>query len=292
MNWLTFVPAGITLALSLVLGRVPLPLHPVWSARVLCTVAAMTALATVGTFMFDAVNYWAGLQPKIADRLPEWMLTGDDDPVQAWLGIPAIVLTAASIAVVLRLAARWTAEVRSAQEMSRGLLQTDIPVAVAVPGRRGGVLASRGLLRSLDPAELGVVFHHESSHLRHRHHRYLAIGALSAGTLPPLRRLNERMRYALERWADEDAADAVGDRELVALTIAKVALLQNTAPPLGPMPAFADSGVAGRVQALLDRAPGRNPITGPVSLLGTAMITGGLAFAALELDHALNITFL
>lgn len=291
MNWFTFLPAALTLTLSITLGRVRLPLHPMWSARVLCTVAATTALATVGTFVFIAVNYWASLQPQAADRLPEWALIGDDDPVPFALGVPAVLLTFASFAVIARLAAKWVAEVRSAQEMSRGLLETDIPVAVAVPGRRGGVLASRGLLKALDKAELEVVFQHEHAHLRHRHHRYLAVGALASGSLPPVRRLNERMRFALERWADEEAADAVGDRELVAHTIARVALLRS-APSPGALPAFADSGVVERVQALLDSPPDRNSVTGPITLLSTGLTTGALAVAALQLDHAFSLTFL
>lgn len=291
MTWFTFLPATLSMALSIALGLVRLPLHPVWSARILGTVAATTVLSTIGTFFFIAVNYWATLQARAADRLPEWMLIGDDDPVPAALGVPAGLLFLASLLVVVRLGARWAAEVRSAQEMSRGLLQTDIPVAIAVPGRRGGVLASRGLLTTLDAAELQVVFRHESSHLEHHHHRYLAVGALAAGTLPPLRRLNARLRVSLERWADEDAAEAVDDRELVATTIAKVALLQNS-PPSGPLAAFAESGVVERVEALFGAAPGRNPISGPVTLVGTTLATGGLAVAALQLDRAFHLTFL
>lgn len=290
MTWLTLLPAAITLGLSIALGRFPLPLHPLWTSRVLCTVAAMTALATVGTFLFVAVNYWATLWPDAANRLPEWTLFGDDVPVPTPLGVAAVVLLAASLVTAVRLAVRWVAEVRAAQGVS--LLQTDVPMALAVPGRRGGVLVSRGLMAALSPAELGVVLQHEGSHLRHAHHRYLALGALAAGVLPPLRSLNERMRFALERWADEDAAEAVGDRELVARTIARVALLQPRRPEPGPMGAFADSGVVRRVEALMDRAPDRNPIVGPVSLLSTTLVTGALALVALQIDRAFHLTFI
>ncbi|GAA2723894.1 M56 family metallopeptidase [Actinocorallia aurantiaca] len=290
MNWLTFLPAGITLALSVALGLLALPLHPMWCGRLLCTVAGTTGLATVGTFVFVAVNYWATLHPRAANRLPEWTLVGDDDPVPVWLGVPATVLTAVSLMIILWRSVRWFTEVRAAQRMAEGLLRTDVPIAVAVPGRRGGVLVSRGLLQALEPAELEVVFRHESSHLRHRHHRYLAVGALAAGTLPPLRWLNERMRFALERWADEDAADATGDRELVARTIARVAILRSE--PIPGTAGFSDSGVIQRVRALLDEAPGRNPVTGPVSLICTGLATGTLALVALQLDRAFNLSFM
>ncbi|GAA3201148.1 M56 family peptidase [Actinocorallia longicatena] len=291
MIWLTFLPAGITLALGVLLGRVGLPLHPVWTARVLCTVAAMTVPAAAGTLGFVAVNFWATLEPAAAGRMPEWALFGDDEPVPVPLGVAAIVLLVAGLCVTLRLASRWVAEVRSAQDLAQSLLESDVPMAVSVPGRRGGVLASRGLYQVLGAAELEVVFHHEASHLRHGHHRYLAAGSLAAGLLPPLRRLNGRMRFSLERWADEDAAEAVADRELVALTIARVALLQPSGEP-GPLPAFADSGILRRVEALMARAPGRNPVTGPVSLLGTGLVTGALALTALQIDHAFTHAFL
>ncbi|MCD0448577.1 M56 family metallopeptidase [Actinocorallia sp. API 0066] len=291
MTTWTFLPAALTLAFSVILGLAPLPLHPMWSARVLGTVAASTLLATAGTLFFVAVNFGASLFPKIANQLPEWALIGDDTPIPAALGVPAVVLFTALLATALTVTLRAAAEVRRAEETSRAVLETDVPIAVAVPGRNGGVLASRGLLTALDPSELRVVFEHEGSHLRHGHHRYLATAALAAACVPVLRPLRARLRFAIERWADEDAADAVGDREHVARTIARVALLQQPAAP-GPFPAFADSGVVGRVRALLVRAPDRNRVTGPMILLGTGMTTVGLALAALQLDQAFRLTFL
>jgi Zn-dependent protease with chaperone function len=290
MTWFTFLPAVITMALGISFGRAPLPLHPRWAARLLGTSAATTTLATAGTFAFIAVNYLAGLRPQVAARLPEWTLIGDDTPIHALLGIPAIALTCASMLATSRLAARWAAEIRSAQDISAGPVRTDVPIALAVPGRNGGVVVSQGLLASLGPAELEVVFQHERSHLRHRHHRYLALGALAAAALPPLARLNERLRFSLERWADEDAAEVVGDRALVARTIVRVALAHPSSP--NPLPGFSDHGVVPRVQALLGAPPGQNLISGPLALAGTGVTTSGLAFTALQLDHALALTLL
>ncbi|MCD0449243.1 M56 family metallopeptidase [Actinocorallia sp. API 0066] len=286
MTWLTLLPTGLALVLGVALGRAPLPLHPSWAGRVLCTVAGTATLATVGTLLFVAVNHAATRWPHAADRLPEWALFGDEEPVSALLGLGALLLLLGCLFVVVRLGAHWVAEVRAAQRLARPL-PTDVPVALAVPGRRGGVLVSRGLVAALSPAELDVVRWHEASHLRHRHHRYLAVGALAAELLPPLRPLHDRLRFALERWADEDAAEAVGDRALVARTIARVALLQPRRDP-GPLGAFADAGVVRRVEALLGGAPCRNPIAGPVVLVGTGLVSGALALTALQLDHALD----
>ncbi|MFC5747482.1 M56 family metallopeptidase [Actinomadura rugatobispora] len=286
----TFLPAAIALLLGLVLGWAPLPLHPVWSARLAATTAVTAALATAGTLLFVTVNYAATLFPDAADRLPEWTLFGDDTPVPAPLGVPATVLTVLVALVVVRSAVRWTREVRTAREFSRSVLDTDLPIAVAIPGRHGGVLVSRGLLKVLDAGELQVVFRHELAHLRHRHHRYLAAGSLAAAVVPLLRPLDRRLRFATERWADEEAAEAVGDRALVARTIAKVALARPTSP--APLPSFTDSVVVQRVAALLATPPRKNPVSGPVILAGSGLTTGALAAAAFQLDHALASTFL
>lgn len=130
------------------------------------------------------------------------------------------------------------------------------------------------------------MFQHETSHLRHRHHRYLAAGLLTATVLPPLGALHGRLRLAVERWADEDAAEAVGDRTLVARTIAKVALAQP-GPAAGPGAAFADSGVVQRVEALRGTAPAKNAVTGPLLFMGNGVVTGSLTATTLQLDHVL-----
>ncbi|MFI0352625.1 M56 family metallopeptidase [Actinomadura sp. 9N407] len=293
MIWLTFLPAVLTLALAAVLSAVPLRLHPAWTGRLLATVAATTVVATLGTLVFIALNYAATLFPGAADRLPEWVLFGDDQPVHTALGVPALGLTVLSAVITARLCVRWAAEVRDAQHTARNVVDSDTPLAVAVPGRHGGIIVSRGLLHALDQEQLQVVFHHEASHLRHRHHRYLALGALAAGMLPLLKGLNARLRFCLERWADEDTAEAVGDRTLVAHTIAHVALSQSSAGPTAPpFPAFTDSGVLQRVQALLDTAPSKNSISGPVLLTSAGLATGALASVAWQVDHALRLALL
>jgi hypothetical protein len=290
VNWYTFLPLVITLALGTAAGRVALPLHPAWEARLLGTVAATTTVAVIGTLLFVAINYGASLRPQWADRLPEWTLIGDDTPIPAALGVPATLLTAAGLTIMVRLAVRWAAEIRRARRAAERLPATDVPIALAIPGRRGGVLVSRGLLTALTPPELRVVFEHEGSHLRHRHHRYLAAGALAAGVLPPLRRLDGRLRLAVERWADEDAAEAVGDRVLVARTVARVALASSESR--GAVPGFAESGVVQRVEALLAGPPDKNTFTGPVLLAGTGLPSTVLALTALQLDRALALALL
>ena len=279
MTWYTFLPLAVMLVLSAVLGRIPLPLHPSWSARLLATTAATTTVTALGTGVFVSINYAA------APFAPEWTLFASDRPIPDAAGVPAVLLTIAGLLITGRTAVHWMSELRTAQAQTGAPLDTDVPIAVAVPGRRGGVLLSRGMLSAFTSDELHVVLQHETSHLRHRHHRYTASGALLAATLPPLRPLNTRLRLAVERWADEDTAEAVNDRTLVARTIAKAALAHS--PPAETTPAFADSGVVQRVEALLTTPPGRNAVTGPLLCMGNGFITGSLTATTLQLDQAL-----
>ncbi|MFC5754404.1 M48 family metalloprotease [Actinomadura rugatobispora] len=292
MNWFTFLPVVLMAALSMTLGRVPLPLHPTWSARLLATTGAMTVMAVLGTGVFLTVNYGATLAPGAAAHMPEWALFGDDTPVPAMAGIPATLLTVAGVLVMTHRVVRLVTDLRTAQSEAQKPLETAVPIAVAVPGRRGGVLLSRGLLNALTPKELQVVFEHERSHLRHHHHRYLAAGVMAATLLPPLRPLDGRLRLVVERWADEDAAEAIGDRALVARTIAKVALAQSPGDVSEPTTAFAQSGVVQRVEALLGRPPAKNTVSGPLLFAGNGFLTSSLTAATLHLDHAITSTLL
>ncbi|MDL4770846.1 MULTISPECIES: M56 family metallopeptidase [Thermomonosporaceae] len=292
MNWITFLPAAVTLALATALGHAAPPLHPAWSARLLVTVAVTTVLAVAGTVVFVGVNYLAGLAPGFTTWLPEWALFGDDRPLPSAVGLPALTLAAGGAVLVWRLVAGWTADLRSARAATRRPLDTDAPIALAVPGRGGGVVVSRGLLAMLTPEELRVVFQHERSHLRHSHHRYLAAGSLAAAVLP-LGRLDERLRFAVERWADEDTAECVGDRGLVARTIARVALTRPPGefPAYGPFAGVTGSGVVQRVQALLGEPPPKNTVSGPVVVVCAGLVTSVLASTALQIDKALGLTF-
>ncbi|MFC5180462.1 M56 family metallopeptidase [Actinomadura harenae] len=293
MNPLTFLPVAVTLPLAVLLGWVRVPLHPVWTARILATVAGTAITSVVGTALFVGVNFAATLAPDAANRLPEWMLFGDDEPVPAVLGVLAVMVFAFACAAGGRVVQRNIAGTRQARRLSRGVLECDEPVAMAVPGRRdGGVLVSRGLLRRLTGPELAVVFRHEQVHLRHAHHRYLLVGALTTAVLPFARPLGARLRLALERWADEDTAKATGDRILVAQTIAKVALASTAEGGGGGLLGFAESQTVERVRALLAAAPARNPVSGPMALLGSGLTTGPFAAAALQLDRALGLPFL
>lgn len=129
------------------------------------------------------------------------------------------------------------------------IIPSATPVAFAQTGSTGGVVVSTGMLDALDVAEQQALFSHEQAHLAHRHDRYEFVGRASSYLVPLLPAVR-RLRLALERWADEEAALEVGDRELVARAVAKAALASHAyaAPPLG----IAGSNVPRRVAALLE----------------------------------------
>ena len=129
------------------------------------------------------------------------------------------------------------------------VVDLDRPLAFAVPGNPGGVVISRSMLDELDRDERSVILAHENAHLRYHHHVFVHVaGACSAG-LPFLSPFARKVAYLTERWADEFAANRVGSRDLVATTIARVALLPNAIAPLHAQ-ALVSGDVVGRFEAL------------------------------------------
>ena len=159
-----------------------------------------------------------------------------------------------------------------------------VPFAVTMPGRGGQVVLSSGMVELLEPDERAVVLAHERAHADCRHDRYLLLACVAERFLPPLRPVASRLRLALERWADELAAEVVGDRRLVARTLRKVAL--EGAGLTGAL-SFQSVGVVRRIEAL--RAPLRlRPRELPLTALLLAA-TLGAAAAGVQLHHLADV---
>jgi Zn-dependent protease with chaperone function len=218
------------------------------------------------------------------------------DPVS-----PVIAELAGTAIIVLGVATtwtavRWTRNLRRARRVSEGLrgdgrlvvLDRPEPEAFALPAGRdvsGRIVVSSGLLRMLDGAERRVVLAHEAAHLRHRHHRHRALAGLIAAANPLLVTLPGAIHHLTERWADEDAAAVVADRDIAARTLARAALATGAAhrrsPFDGVVQCFHRGGVPARVRALLADAPPRRP--GAVLVL--AVLLAGSLLSALEAGH-------
>ena len=128
------------------------------------------------------------------------------------------------------------------------MIEAVAPTAFAVPGRHPHVVVSTGMLDLLDADERRAMLAHERAHLRHHHHRFIIATEVAAAMLPPLRPAARRVRFATERWADQDAAREVGDPKVVARAIARAALARSE--PSRPALALVGSDVAARIQAL------------------------------------------
>ncbi|MFB4423354.1 M56 family metallopeptidase [Streptomyces sp. QL37] len=164
------------------------------------------------------------------------------------------------------------------------------PYAYALPGGGGRVVVSTAMMDRLDARERGALVAHERAHLTGRHHRYLLVTQLAARANPFLLPLRTAVAYSTERWADEDAAYAVGSRRAVATAVGKAALFSHR--PAGPavLPAFAAAGpVPRRVAALLDPEPpaGLWPPASAHLALAAVTATAGTAASALS---SLNAT--
>ncbi|MDQ3146436.1 MAG: M48 family metalloprotease [Actinomycetota bacterium] len=279
ISWWLAAPAGGALLAGLAAGLVQRHLRPAFATGLLTLLIAAAATAVVMLVTLLAAMFVAQL-PAAAGRL-DWCLTitrGHEVPT--WLGAGALISLLA-MGVSLRSAMRRLPARRSAESGPLVVLPVEEPTAFAVPGRPGHVVVSKGMLRLLDGDERRVLLAHERAHLRRHHHRYNWVASVAVAVVPPLGPVRTRIRFATERWADEDAAGEVGDRRLVARTIARAALAQSE---LVPALALARLGVRARVDALLNDPKGRR--TGQLAALaGLAFAIGGIASSTLQVHH-------
>jgi hypothetical protein len=140
------------------------------------------------------------------------------------LGIAAVCAGAGQVRA-LRAASRDARELPGAGTLA---VVADRRVdAYAVPGR---VVVSTGMLAALAPDERRVLFAHEFAHLAGRHHVFRVVVRAASAANPLLWPVRNAVWYTTERWADERAADIVGDRVAAARVIGKVALASGGGP--------------------------------------------------------------
>ncbi len=248
-------------------------MSPRLAVRLLTTIAVSVALAVAAAASLLASGV-------VADAgLGRWLTWCQGTvPIHDAIPTPATVGGAALLGAMAFGA--WRFARRSRQAASRWgraenleVVDLDGSVAYLVPGPFGHVAVSTGLLRLLSAQERRALFEHERAHLRLRRSRYLRWGGLSAAAVPLLRPVGEEVRRAAERWADEIAADVVGDRGVVASAIAQAA--SASAPDRGV--GFDDSDVVGRVQALL--APRLSRVSRWWSTSGLLLVTAACLIA-------------
>lgn len=102
----------------------------------------------------------------------------------------------------------WLGDHEDRQSYELVVVPTDQMLAYSVPGRKPQVIVSRGLLTSLDGAQVEAVIRHEAAHHAARHSRYVMVAIVVEGAFRPLRwvaRSTALLRTALEDWADAEA---------------------------------------------------------------------------------------
>jgi hypothetical protein len=252
-------------------------MHPRVATWLLTATAVGLALAS--GFALTALAATAiGQIPALA-ALGDWSAAElrRDDPASSTLALIACLLLVAALAAAARAAFRRARSLIDAARTARRLpavgpiervvvIEDPCPDAFALPGVPGRIVVSTGMIDALSARERAALFAHEQAHLTCSHHLFVALAYLAAATNPLLRPVAVAVDYTTERWADESAASAVGDRHLVAHTIIKAALLSTPgkAPPGGalamtprwPAGRFRRAGpVPRRVAALLRPPP-------------------------------------
>ncbi len=260
-----------------------------------CSTLALGLLAGAGLMRLPFVAALGGLSLPLLRRAAP-----DAIPLACAAGpVLAVILGLAARTLRNRLAdlARARSTVRDAGVRSGlAVLPEEFPDAYAVPGRPGRVVVTAGMLRALGARDRQVLLAHERAHLAGRHHWFVIVADVAAALHPALAALRAPLRFHLERWADESAARAVGDRRTVAHAIARAALAKNRADRRAVPPAAlaATAGpVPRRVAALLDEpvpAAPRGPLPGAVLALVACLTVscGGALDAATDLHGRLE----
>jgi Zn-dependent protease with chaperone function len=260
-----------------------------------CSTLCLALLVVVGTAQLPGnplPDGWS--DPEVREAVPY-------DEVAGRAAIPALAVVLASCC-----RAAWRhhrVRRRAARALSAlpprpvAVLPDPAPYAYALPGtrrERGRVVVTTGLLSGLDASERRALFAHERAHLKGRHHRFLLAVQLAARANPFLRPLRTAVTYTAERWADEEAAAAVGSRRVVARAVGKAGLVTRGAP-VATLAGFAGAGpVPRRVAALLGPAPAARvwpPLSTTVGLAVWGAAAGATASALSSANSAVTLFF-
>ncbi|MFF2466397.1 M56 family metallopeptidase [Streptomyces mirabilis] len=248
----------------------------------LCSTLCLALLMVVGTAQLPGnplPDGWS--DPEVRRSVPRHEIAGK-------AAIPALIAVVVSCGRALLRHCRVR---QRAHEALSGLPRTGVavlpdsePYAYALPGGpRDRIVVSTGMLACLTSPERRALFAHERTHLSARHHRHLLTVQLAACTNPFLWPLRSAVTYMVERWADEQAAEAIGGRKAVARAIGKAALVSGGASPATLASLAAPGPLPRRVAALLGPPPTVHAWPPAFTTVGLALwtATGGATLSAL-----------
>ncbi|QYG94304.1 M56 family metallopeptidase [Iamia sp. SCSIO 61187] len=280
------MPLAVTIALAMAIAAAHKRVPPALASRLLAITLGAVVVAAAPAVWLTALDFLThlpifgtGMRRSLEAVGVAVPATEGHRRVSPWIGVPAVTMTVWGAAQACR-AVRRHRQLRDDTHSPIDVADCDEPFAVTLPGRGGRIMLSRGMFDLLDDRELAVVLDHEQAHADHRHDRYLLVEQVGTAVFPLVRPLGTRLRFSLERWADEEAAASCGDRSFVGQTLGKVAL-HNVQPATGM--SFGSLGTVGRVAALLGPPVGA-PRRVEVAAIGATM---GLTclLAMVQLHH-------
>ncbi|MFG2944489.1 M56 family metallopeptidase [Streptomyces adustus] len=290
-----YIPFLITAALAVLAPPAVHRLPPRPAALALACAALVTAAGWTGSLALLAFTGVAQI-PEIAEK-GRWSVSAlhSQDPVYA------VVAAASTLVLAACLVSLGVAAVRQSRHLLRArrecaelpghtelaVLDDDVPLAFSLPGAPGRIVVSRGMLRRLSDAEREALLAHERAHLRGRHHVFQSVWRLTAALNPLLRPVAVAGNFVLERWADEEAAERVGDRTVVAHAVGRAALASAGASRPAVL-AVTGGVVPQRVRALLAPPPARRNLPLLAGGLLLAVCCASLANAVSDSDRMLD----
>ena len=271
-------PSLVALALVTAATSAHRRLPPWLAARFVTVALVLVVVAVLPMVALVALAYLAHA-PVVATGF-RWCARafGLHGAISPWIGLPAVAMLTVG-AVRAGAVVRCRRAFRHDHAGPVHVAPSANPYAVTLPGRGGRIVISTAMVELLDAEEQRVVLAHERAHARYRHDRYVLVAELAAAVLPPLRTLARRVRFSIERWADEAAAAACGDRGLVAITIGKTALQAEPRAMAG----FSGLGVASRMEALLAPPVSRPRRSRVLALWASLLVAAG--FVVFQLHH-------
>jgi hypothetical protein len=283
--------------LRLVAGPLTTRLPPQHATWLISIGAGVVALATLVVVALVASTLVAQL-PEVG-RVGHWSASAlrEHAVTEPGIAILAVAASSAAVASTLWSSVRNATALRAAYRASASVAGAGGDVAIldagparaaAVPGRPGRVFVSRSLLTALSAPERRVVLAHERAHLLHHHHWHRVAVNVAAGANPLLRPLRGAIVHATERWADEVAVAAAGDRRGVAATIAHAAGVSARSSRLS-FPGLADGSVRGRVAALLAPPPEPRPLLSAAVVAGLLLVAVATTVLTKQTEHVFEL---
>ncbi|MEU2624371.1 M56 family metallopeptidase [Streptomyces sp. NPDC007157] len=290
-----YIPFLVTAALAVLAAPVARRLPPRRAAWALACAALVTAAGWAGSLALLAFSGVAQV-PEIAEE-GRWSVAAlrAEDPVYLVVAAgSALVLVTCVVSLLVAAVRQARHLVRARRECAQlpgrtelAVVDDDVPLAFALPGAPGRIVVSRGMLCCLGDDEREALLAHERAHLRGRHHVFQSLWRLTAALNPLLRPVTVAGEFVLERWADEEAAERVGDRRVVAHAVGRAALASAGASRPAAL-AVTGGVVPQRVRALLAPPPARRSLPLLAGGLLLAVCCASLANAASDSDRMLD----